>query len=660
MITCANRGSILDATPRRFIPFVLYPHWVMTFIQAFLTFALTVVTIGHGVSHPLVVLVVLGNWFCFTNVLVFVCFAMSSSTGDRFDVVLQSRVKWVVRVLFFCGAGNVPEKKREDEKSVLGLLSNFLEGFDATLSDISACRFLLGRVQRAARNGFEVPKLADLHLDGYPWNEEDQNLLDRSRGGAIPSTNKSFSRELAEDLTYNMAFAFAAYGWLMHVTSGKGSMKGAKKRPTASRKHKWNVQAAEATLSSWPGHDISETVFFSKKNNVGVPVYAIFADVRRKRIVIAIRGTLSLSDAITDVIAIPYELQEADLPPGLEGSGPHYVHDGMWRGSEAILQDLVDRGFLEAMLKGGHATGSTADGFGKGSRGGGSKTSSFDGDSSSSEDDWEDTQKLPDCRGFDILVVGHSLGAGTAQLLCAKMLKRDYPQTFSYAYAEPPVCSEALGRHLAKRNMTVILGDDVVTRLSVRHMEFTRDRMVGLMCHCTLPKWRLIRMGLGGDWSGPVDGMISKTLVSDCAQKVIKDLSGRKASPRFFHGGRVAYIRVLETTRGCCGASVVDSRFGVEMASTDDFGEVIFSRRMVIQHMPDHYRDALLGVMAEWPVDTAEIREEESLLQLAHQTSGLGAPMSTAPTTVGKPQADVPGTVCEESELLKSDRRLLD
>jgi sn1-specific diacylglycerol lipase len=49
----------------------------------------------------------------------------------------------------------------------------------------------------------------------------------------------------------------------------------------------------------------TELVYVSFKNDIVHKVYAVFLDHEKEQVVIAIRGTLSLEDCITDVICDP-------------------------------------------------------------------------------------------------------------------------------------------------------------------------------------------------------------------------------------------------------------------------------------------------------------------------------------------------------------------
>jgi sn1-specific diacylglycerol lipase len=66
------------------------------------------------------------------------------------------------------------------------------------------------------------------------------------------------------------------------------------------------------------------------------------------------------------------------------------------------------------------------------------------------------------------MVTGHSLGAGTAVLLALK-LKEEYPNVRCIAYSPPGgLISQALVTYTKSFVMSVIVGDDIVPRLSLR------------------------------------------------------------------------------------------------------------------------------------------------------------------------------------------------
>ena len=71
-------------------------------------------------------------------------------------------------------------------------------------------------------------------------------------------------------------------------------------------------------------------------------------------------------------------------------------------------------------------------------------------------------------QNYKLLVTGHSLGAGAAVILSLK-LKAEYPDLRCIAYSPPGgLISEALAEYTKSYVLTVIIGDDIVPRLSLR------------------------------------------------------------------------------------------------------------------------------------------------------------------------------------------------
>ncbi len=65
------------------------------------------------------------------------------------------------------------------------------------------------------------------------------------------------------------------------------------------------------------------------ENNVCQPAFCIAVDRRKKCIVLTIRGTLSLEDCLTDVLAHSQSLEEVGRTWGFDGSHgfAHQVHN---------------------------------------------------------------------------------------------------------------------------------------------------------------------------------------------------------------------------------------------------------------------------------------------------------------------------------------------
>jgi hypothetical protein len=147
-------------------------------------------------------------------------------------------------------------------------------------------------------------------------------------------------------------------------------------------------------------------------------------DHARKSIVLAIRGTASLSDAITDICVAPEDVSKwipadvkAKLPPG----APLLSHAGIVRAAEAVLADVDAMGVLPALLEGDRSLlCAFSQNLDAGKRDSLAKqasgvlrevaTAAIDPARLAAVCD----ASLPDTKGWRLVVTGHSLGAGAA------------------------------------------------------------------------------------------------------------------------------------------------------------------------------------------------------------------------------------------------------
>lgn len=142
---------------------------------------------------------------------------------------------------------------------------------------------------------------------------------------------------------------------------------------------------------------------------IGEPPFFVGLDHEKKTIVVSIRGTLSLQDVITDLNA------EGELLPTNPTRENWLGHRGMVESAVYILKQLTDRDLINQALYHCVERGST---------------------------------------NYDLVLVGHSLGAGTAAIL-AIMLKETYPTVKCYAFAPPGGLLSLPGSFLRKSIITI-------------------------------------------------------------------------------------------------------------------------------------------------------------------------------------------------------------
>jgi sn1-specific diacylglycerol lipase len=173
--------------------------------------------------------------------------------------------------------------------------------------------------------------------------------------------------------------------------------------------------------------------------------FCILADHSTKSVVLTIRGSWSVSDIFTDLSASPASFQAAGMP---EDTVAHY---GMVISTDRIIANLMEDNLLEKALA-----------------------------------------QFPD---YDFVITGHSLGAGLAILVGAK-LRPKYPNLKVFSFAAP---SGMLTRKAAKYTeqfaFTLVYGNDLISRMSLESLEKLKCGIIETLTSCKLPKYRVVLNG---------------------------------------------------------------------------------------------------------------------------------------------------------------------
>ena len=183
-----------------------------------------------------------------------------------------------------------------------------------------------------------------------------------------------------------------------------------------------SVAAAIAPL----GHAV---VVSKPESKFQQPAYFVSRDDATGDVHLVVRGTASLTDALTDM--------DCDAEP-LFADGPTTVfraHRGMAAAARWIVADTRE---VVAMAM--------------------------------------ETASAKHKKEPRLTVLGHSLGAGTAALAAA-ILKRDIPATRCVAFATPPCLELDAAESCAPFLVSVVLHDDVVSRASLANVQDLRARL---------------------------------------------------------------------------------------------------------------------------------------------------------------------------------------
>ncbi|XP_041453260.1 diacylglycerol lipase-alpha-like [Lytechinus variegatus] len=395
---------------------------------------------------------------------------------------LKTRAKyeqnWDKRLRFWFCCTSSGETQDSAFSDIAILFSEFFRDLDVVPTDVLAGLMLLREEQKQRRRAIE--------------NSPQNSVFKFLSGVAVtPETkfldfHKSEDMDLFEELHYYFKFAAASYGWkgyvMVYGAEGCCTMTRECRCCCFKRRRHYHLDetsdpdadnccmcnfAALKKMSGLSNTDIVYATFHvsharkvvrqprmttkiakrTSTTKVWETPFFVALDHERRRVVVSIRGTLSVADIVTDL--------SADTSPisGQDESSPYQGHKGMVEAANYIKRRLIDDMLLHQAFTSDEARGT---------------------------------------QNYELLLVGHSLGAGTAAIL-GIMLRPDYPTLKVYAYSPPGglLCKES-SEYAAEFVTSLVVGKDVVARIGLSQMEFLRADLLNCIKMCRDPKWRVI------------------------------------------------------------------------------------------------------------------------------------------------------------------------
>ncbi|TMW66074.1 hypothetical protein Poli38472_003839 [Pythium oligandrum] len=400
--------------------------------------------------------------------------------------------------------------------------------------------------------------------------------------------------DCVEDLAHYSKFSVGIYGWMLYVWSHPWSGTYRLAFSCMKRNHKYIhgdnfFHLGQTALQLESGVHVEDIVYASFYNSVYRPAFCVTLDHDRREVVIAIRGTLSLEDCLTDAIAYGKPLDDLAGRLGCDGHG-EYAHQGFLHAAEAVYLELDRLGVLQML---------------------------FDPDS----DAPVALDEVNECargeyREYGLVLTGHSLGAATAVLLSI-MLRPKFPNLRCFAFS-PPGCtlSPGLARRCNAFVTSVVVGHDIVARASLTSAEDLRDQVIDLIGRSKVGKAAILRQVTA--WKKPHELLHDEIPVGELELRQGTGFSAHLANYRTMlqriqasepihpltMPGRLIHLRRTETYRQvgcwvCCrpgsGGICCTERTNYEFAwsSSDQFKSIKIARTMLDDHFPDKVHHVL-------------------------------------------------------------------
>ena len=468
---------------------------------------------------------------------------------------------WEKRFRIACCCAGSDDAHQIAYREVAEIFADLFSGTNLVVSDIAAGLILLQREHFSqARNKSEVSR----DSDGIPLNLNDPK-----------------ERQVLSDSLHYLNFALGTYSWplfiYMNFFCGCCALC-SKLRCSHNAKghisHDNCCHCRYAGMQNLTGLDETDIFWGSFENDLYRVPFAVFLDRECQSVVVAIRGTLSFHDIVTD-------LTMGTDPMQVPGHPDFLVHRGMLKTATWILERLDENEILENAFS-----------------------------------------TVP---GYKLVVVGHSLGSGCACVL-SMLLRCRYPDLHCYCYSSTnALLNEAAAKYSEAFITSVTLGKDLIARLNVSSAHTLMQDVIRVLETCKKPKYWILLEGaletmckcfgrvvsfdssreemglelksLSIEENDPEDSIeFTPLLQRDSSSLGFHETMSGSEEPnyRLFPPGKIIHIIDTGPAKACCcGQRQYEARW----ATHSSFSRVIVSPDMIGDHFPNVLLNAMNAVL---------------------------------------------------------------
>ncbi|XP_043242307.1 diacylglycerol lipase-beta-like [Amphibalanus amphitrite] len=574
LIVCSGRGAVMETAARRAVPSLLYCRLALFLFSVGWDVAGSV-WLSSDIRHcvvtsptvQVIIALVICNWLRSVVILIglavvfdplgSVSLSGAGYSSARRKKSLLRRSLWHARFRFLCCCLHTDETS-EALRDVAGHIATLVGEVDLVPSDVVAGLILL---QQKHANQPEGPPEPPAHLQHRPATHA------RSDWMTVPRA------------AHFMRYALGVYGWPWFVHGRlTSSLRLLWRRIICCAHYRGKPSLAlgdncclcnTAALQECTALEDGDFLYVSFVNRLYQVAFLVAVDHAAESIVVAVRGTLSVIDALTDLCLDSAVVEETGRPQDR-------AHKGMLQAARYIETTLRETEALDRAVT-----------------------------------------MHPD---YTVVVTGHSLGAGAAALL-ARMLLPTHPRLQCFAFSPPGgLVSRPLSEDMQAYVMSVVCGDDLVPRLSVAAVEKLKNELEDALNACTLSKHSLLyraccncACGASHDLVTPEDGRDSETDVHrplvdsvdrsnyeslvDVAERAMLADARAEHVPLYLPG-HVLHVTTATEAHGRDGAAGAPHS---EWRTPEYFCNIRVTGNMFSDHLPDLVNESLRRLAAEHP-----------------------------------------------------------